>query len=111
MSRIGWRRRTRAPVRIDVSPTGRARAESKDEMKTATAVLSLLLVTIFPTVAMPEQITLACKFEGSERRGPEREKDVNQLYIDTDVPAVELRIAQTMGTAKRGLFWLSQSPG
>jgi hypothetical protein len=43
-------------------------------------------------------LTLPCKFEGSERLGSEREKDVNQIYVDTDIPVVELRVAQTMGT-------------
>ena len=62
------------------------------------ALFGALLVAICPALAVAEQFTLACVFEGSERRGPEREKDVNQIWIDTDVPAVELRVAQTMGT-------------
>jgi hypothetical protein len=44
------------------------------------------------------------KFEGSERPGAEREKDVNQIHIDTDLPSVELRVAQTMGTSSPVYF-------
>jgi hypothetical protein len=73
-------------------------------MNTALAGVTFLVLTIFPSVAVSEQITLDCKFEGSETRGREREKDVNQIFIDTDVPAVELRIAQTMGTANQVHF-------
>jgi hypothetical protein len=49
-------------------------------------------------------LTLACKFEGSEQPGIEREKEVNQIYVDTDLPAVELRVAQTMGTSDPTYF-------
>jgi hypothetical protein len=38
-------------------------------------IFGVLLVAICPAVAVAEQFTLACVFEGSERRGPEREKD------------------------------------
>ncbi len=58
----------------------------------------------FPAITIAEQLTLACIFEGSESPGLEREKDVNQIWIDTDFPAVELRVAQTMGT-KNALYF------
>jgi hypothetical protein len=61
-----------------------------------------LCVTAVPAFA--DQVTLACKFEGSERQGPDRETEINQIFIDTDSPAVELRIAQTMGTSKQVYF-------
>jgi hypothetical protein len=63
------------------------------------AALIIMLVSInSPTFSWAKQLTLPCKFEGSERLGAEREKDVNQIYVDTDIPVVELRVAQTMGT-------------
>src|SRR5262249_20292388 len=68
------------------------------------ALFGVLLVAICPAGAIAEQLTLACSFEGSERRGAEREKDVNQIWIDTDLPAVELRVAQTMGTSNEVYF-------
>lgn len=64
----------------------------------ASTLFIVLVAIIVPTISWAEQLTLPCKFEGSERSGSEREKDVNQIYIDTDLPAVELRVAQTMGT-------------
>jgi len=63
-----------------------------------------------PTFSWAEQLTLPCKFEGSERLGAEREKDVNQIYVDTDLPVVELRIAQTMGTANEIYFGYRNRP-
>jgi hypothetical protein len=65
--------------------------------------LSIMLIA-GPTASWAEQLTLPCKFEGSERPGAEREKDVNQIYIDTDLPAVELRVAQTLGTTDQIYF-------
>ena len=62
-------------------------------------LLALVVAHCFSTTALWEELTLACKFEGSERPGLEREKEVNQIYIDSQLPAVELRIAQTMGTS------------
>jgi hypothetical protein len=67
-------------------------------MKAITAILCIVFVVSCSTEAISEQITIACKFVGSERPGLERAKDVNQIYIDTDLPAVELRVSQTMGT-------------
>jgi hypothetical protein len=67
-------------------------------MRPEVTLLGFLLAACCPAVALGEKLTIACTFEGSERRGPEREKDVNQILIDTDLPAVELRVAQTMGT-------------
>ena len=50
------------------------------------AALIIMLVSInSPTFSWAEQLTLPCKFEGSERLGAEREKDVNQIYVDTDI--------------------------
>jgi hypothetical protein len=45
--------------------------------------------------ASAEKLTLACTFDGGSFG---RERDVNQVFIDTDRPQVDLRIAQTMGT-------------
>jgi hypothetical protein len=56
-----------------------AGAEGEAKMKIAVIVSLVLFATCYPTLAVSEQITLACKFEGSERPGPEREKDVNQI--------------------------------
>jgi hypothetical protein len=67
-------------------------------------------VLTFCSEAMAEKITLVCKFEGSERSGFEREKDVNQILIDTDLPSVELRVAQTMGTANEIYFGYRNRP-
>jgi hypothetical protein len=39
--------------------------------------------------------TLSCTFENGSYGG---EHDVNQVFIDTDRPLVELRVAQTIGT-------------
>ncbi|NPU14123.1 hypothetical protein HL667_23240 [Bradyrhizobium sp. 83012] len=66
------------------------------------SVLGLMIAC--PTAPMSEQLTLACRFEGSEPRISDVQKDVNQLYIDTDTPMIELRIAQTMGTANPA-YW------
>jgi hypothetical protein len=65
------------------------------------AFVLLLVFAAFcdPVLCWAEQLVIACKFEGSEQRGVEREKGVNQIYIDTDLPAVELRVAQIIGTA------------
>jgi hypothetical protein len=71
-------------------------------MKRACQRLSTLIVIALlcvSTAASSEELTLRCKFEGSARPGPNREKEVNQIFIDTELPAVELRIAQTMGTS------------
>jgi hypothetical protein len=67
-------------------------------------LLALVVAVCFSTTALSEELTLACKFEGSERPGLEREKEVNQIYIDSQLPAVELRIAQTMGTSNPVTF-------
>jgi hypothetical protein len=73
------------------------------------AALIIMLVSInSPTFSWAEQLTLPCKFEGSERLGAEREKDVNQIYVDTDIPVVELRGADD-GNNRPNLFRLSQS--
>lgn len=53
----------------------------------------------YSTLTSAETITLTCKFEGSDQANTQREiQDVNQLFIDSEVPMVELRVAQTMGT-------------
>ncbi|MGY8633826.1 hypothetical protein RAD15_15220 [Bradyrhizobium sp. 14AA] len=44
-----------------------------------------------------EKLTLACTFESGTFG---REQDVNQVIFDTDHPRVDLRVAQTMGTAR-----------
>jgi hypothetical protein len=67
-------------------------------------LLTLVAMLCVSTGALSEELTLVCQFVGSERPGLEREKEVNQLYIDTELPAVELRIAQTMGTSKPFYF-------
>ena len=56
-----------------------------------------------------ETIVLACEFEGSERTGPEREKEINQVIVDTTVPAIDLRISQTMGTTEEVNFLFSSN--
>jgi hypothetical protein len=69
-------------------------------MKRACQRLSTLIAFLcVSTAASSEELTLGCKFEGSARPGPEREREINQIFIDTELPAVELRIAQTMGTS------------
>ncbi|MDE5454160.1 hypothetical protein GWE18_15130 [Bradyrhizobium sp. CSA112] len=78
-------------------------------MKTA-ALLGLVLSITISSVAGAEKLTLACRFEGSERPGPEREKNVNQLHVDTDLPVVELRVAQTMGTSNEVYFGYRNRP-
>jgi hypothetical protein len=65
---------------------------------------TLVALLCVSTGASSEELTLRCKFEGSARPGPEREKEVNQIFIDTQLPAVELRIAQTMGTSNPVYF-------
>ena len=72
--------------------------------RVAATLLMAISTLTGPTFSWAEQLTLPCKFEGSERPGAEREKDVNQIYIDTDLPAVELRVAQTMGTTDQIYF-------
>ncbi|RZN31252.1 hypothetical protein [Bradyrhizobium sp. Leo121] len=72
--------------------------------RTAAILLIAVAALTGPNSSWAEQLTLPCKFEGSERRGAEREKDVNQIYIDTELPAVELRVAQTMGTSDQVYF-------
>ena len=52
-----------------------------------------------------------CEFEGSERTDPEREKEINQVIIDTAAPMVDLRISQTMGTAEEINFLFSNDQG
>ncbi len=84
-------------------PACRARAEGKHKVRVP-VILTCLFTVGLPAIPVAEQLTLVCIFEGSERPGPEREKDVNQIWIDTDLPAVELRVAQTMGT-KNALYF------
>ena len=48
-----------------------------------------------PPSASAEKLTLACTFESGSLG---RERAVNQVFIDTDRPQVDLRVAQTMGT-------------
>ena len=43
-----------------------------------------------------EKLTLACTFESGSLG---RERDVNQVFIFADRPQIDLRVAQTMGTA------------
>ena len=54
-------------------------------------------IVLSPRPASAEKLTLACTFEDGEGNVG-RERDVNQVFIDTERPQVDLRIAQTMGT-------------
>jgi hypothetical protein len=65
----------------------------------AATISTLVVLLCLSTGAFSEELTLSCKFEGSARPGSEREGEINQIFIDTESPAVELRIAQTMGTS------------
>jgi hypothetical protein len=49
---------------------------------------SLVALLCVSTGAFSEELTLRCKFGGSARPGSEREKEVNQIFIDTELPAV-----------------------
>ena len=54
-----------------------------------------VFVVLSALPASAEKLTLACTFESGSLG---RERAVNQVFIDTDRPQVDLRVAQTMGT-------------
>jgi hypothetical protein len=63
-------------------------------IKIITGVVCVAIV-LSPQPASAEKLTLACTFENGDFG---RERDINQILIDTEHPEVDLRIAQTMGT-------------
>ena len=72
------------------------------------AILATISLAFIQSVSA-ETIVLTCEFEGSERTGPEREKEINQVIVDTTVPAIDLRISQTMGTTEEVNFLFSSN--
>jgi len=50
------------------------------------------------------KLTLACKFEGSNALDRSVKRTSIKILVDTETPNVELRIAQSMGTANGSYF-------
>ena len=48
--------------------------------------------------ARAERLTLVCSFESGAGK-VSYERQVNQILIDTELPKIDLRVAQTMGTS------------
>jgi len=70
-------------------------------------VIAAALLALTSPPALAEKWTISCTFEiGS---GGE-EHEVNQLFIDTDRPLVELRVAQTMGTKNERKWTYENKP-
>ena len=56
------------------------------------------LLVSSPTRA--EEITLACSFVGGERSQADQETLINQVVVNSDLPRIDLRVAETMGTTQ-----------
>jgi hypothetical protein len=72
-----------------------------------------IIAVVFATAllcaaARSETITLACKLDSHVETGPPDPGNkyfrVDQIFIDTDKPAFELRVANTIGTAHEEVY-------
>ena len=90
----------------------------EDAVKKFQMVIAAALLALTSPPALAEKWTLSCTFENGSYGG---EHDVNQVFIETDRPLVELRVAQTMGTknerkwtyenkADRSIRFVTQAP-
>jgi hypothetical protein len=70
--------------------------KSRETIYGASVLAAAAAVVLSAPAASAEKLTLACTFESGSFC---RERDVNQVFIDTDRPQIDLRVAQTMGTA------------
>jgi len=58
-----------------------------------------------------ETLTLTCKFEGSDQANTQREiQDVNQLFIDSEVPLLNFALRKPWGPNNPMYFGLQIEP-
>ena len=72
-------------------------------------VIAVAFAAVLSGTARSETITLACKSVGRTDAGPpntmnDKYSRVDQIFIDTDKPAFEFRVANTVGTAHEEVY-------
>lgn len=71
-------------------------------------IIAIAIATALSAAARSETVTLACKFASHVDTGPPDTANkyfrVDQIFIDTEKPAFELRVANTVGTAHEEVY-------
>ncbi|MFZ2107045.1 MAG: hypothetical protein WAV18_17005 [Roseiarcus sp.] len=71
-------------------------------------IIAIAFATALSAAARSETVTLVCKLASHVDTGPPDTANkyfrVDQIFIDTDKPAFELRVANTVGTAHEEVY-------